>query len=81
MVELADGDLIRLYPYDAQEEVWSDDFMMGRAASNLPQSGILVEVGHYTVDFVEQHMPQIDVDRLRRIFRYRRPFWEEPPPR
>ncbi|TME00571.1 MAG: hypothetical protein E6I80_25445 [Chloroflexi bacterium] len=33
-----------------------------------------------TYDLVEQHVPGIDVDRLRRIFRYRRPFWKQPPP-
>lgn len=69
VVELADGDLIRLYPYDAQEEVWSDDFMMGRAASNLPQSGILVEVGHYTVDFMNRTLESVlqhyDPDELK----------------
>jgi len=33
-----------------------------------------------TYDLVEQHVPGVDVDRLRRIFRYRRPSWEQPPP-
>src|SRR2546423_6648115 len=27
VIELAGGDLIRLYPYEAQEEVWADDFI------------------------------------------------------
>ena len=33
-----------------------------------------------TYDLIEQHVPQVDVDHLRRIFRYRRPLWEQPPP-
>lgn len=44
------GDLIRLYPYDAVEEVWSDDFILGRAHPDQPRSGVLVEVVHYTTD-------------------------------
>jgi hypothetical protein len=33
-----------------------------------------------TYDLVEQHLPPIDVARLRRIFRYRRTEWAQPPP-
>lgn len=32
-------------------------------------------------DLIEQHVPDVDVKRLRRIFRYRRPLWDEMPPR
>lgn len=39
--------LIRRYPYDAQEEVGSDDVTFGRAVADQPQSGVLLEVGHY----------------------------------
>jgi len=28
---------------------------------------------------VEQHCPEVDVNRLRRIFRYQRPLWETMP--
>lgn len=48
------GDLVRLYPYDPAEEVWCDDYMMGRAHSNQPKSGVLVEVVHYTTDFLNR---------------------------
>src|SRR5438270_2999179 len=69
VIELAGGDLIRLYPYDAQEEVWADDFMMGCAAPDHPQSGVLIEVGHYTVDFMgrtfESVLQQSDPDELK----------------
>lgn len=41
------------------------------------QLAILVEE---TYDLIEQYLPGVDVERLRRIFRYRRPVWEEPPP-
>jgi hypothetical protein len=59
------GDLLALYPYDPTEEVWSDDYMIGRASPDQPKSGILVEVAHYTTDFLdrtfnavlEQHIP------------------------
>jgi hypothetical protein len=40
----------------------------------------LVALVEETYDLVEQHVPGIDVERLRRIFRNKRPFWEQPPP-
>ena len=46
------GDLVRLYPYDPAEEVWCDDYMLGRAHPDHPKSGVLVEVVHYTTDFL-----------------------------
>jgi hypothetical protein len=33
-----------------------------------------------TYDLIEERMPEIDMDRLRRIFRYRRQPWGEMPP-
>lgn len=69
VIELAEGDLIRLYPYDAQEEVWADDFMMGRVALDQLQSGVLIEVGHYTVDFMNRTLESVlhhhDPDELK----------------
>ena len=50
--EAIDGDLGRLFPYDPVEEVWSDDYFLGRASREKPKSGVLLEVGHYTVDYV-----------------------------
>lgn len=40
----------------------------------------LAELVEETYDLVERHVPGVDVDRLRAIFRYRRPLWdgEEP---
>jgi hypothetical protein len=66
VVDRADADLVVLYPYDAQEEVWCDDYMIGRAAPDAPKSGILIEAVHYTTDFMsrvfeqvlEQHNPE-----------------------
>lgn len=52
VVEAADADLIRLYPYDVGECVWSDDFMIGRLDPETPKSGLLVEVVNHTVDFI-----------------------------
>ena len=48
------GDLHRLYPYNPQYGVWSDDYFLGRAASGAPKSGVLLELGHYTVDFLDR---------------------------
>lgn len=59
IIEQVGGDAIRLYPYDPHEEVWADDFMMGRAASDKPQSGVLLEVGHYTVDFMNRTLESV----------------------
>jgi predicted nucleotidyltransferase len=63
------GDLVRLYPYDPVEEVWSDDYMLGHAHPDQPRSGILVEVVHYTTDFLNCTMDavlqQYDPDELK----------------
>ena len=48
------GDLVRLYPYDPTEEAWCDDYMLGRAHLNQSKSGVLVEVVHYTTDFLNR---------------------------
>lgn len=48
------GDLVRLYPYDPTEEVWCDDFTLGRRHPDQPNSGILLEVVHYTTDFLNR---------------------------
>ncbi len=59
VIEQAGGDLHRLYPYDAAEEVWADDFMMGRAAPDQPGSGVLVEAGHYLTDFMPRLLDSV----------------------
>lgn len=48
------GDLVRLYPYDPAEEVWCDDFLLGRRQPDHPKSGVLLEVVHYTTDFLNR---------------------------
>lgn len=35
------GELVALYPYDEAEEVWCDDYMLGRARPDQSKSGIL----------------------------------------
>ncbi len=69
VIDLARGDLVRLYPYDPHEEVWSDDYMIGRAVSGQPQSGVLIEVSHYTTDFMnstfESVLDQHDPNELK----------------
>jgi predicted nucleotidyltransferase len=44
----------RLYEYDADYCVWSDDYLVGRDHSGQPKTGILVEVCNYTTDFMER---------------------------
>jgi hypothetical protein len=35
---------------------------------------------HVAAVLIEQHVPGVDVARLRTIFRFRRPQWEQAPP-
>jgi hypothetical protein len=53
------GDLVGLYPYDPVEEVWCDDYTLGRAHPDQPKSGILVEVVHYTTDFFNRTLDAV----------------------
>jgi hypothetical protein len=63
------GDLIALYPFDAQEQVWCDDLMLGRRAPGSSHSGVLVELVHYTQATVERTLnamlEQHDPDELK----------------
>ncbi|MGA7730065.1 MAG: hypothetical protein WCD37_02205 [Chloroflexia bacterium] len=85
-IALSGGDLIRIYPYDPQYEVWADDLMMGRAAPDAPQSGLLVEIVHYTADFMDrtldnvllQHDPDEDKQVLLSAILTGIPFHNEP---
>lgn len=40
---------------------------------------VLSDLIEETYDLVEAHVPGVDVDRLRNIFRYRRPLWDNHP--
>lgn len=53
------GDLVRLYPYDPAEQVWCDDFTLGRARADEPRSGVLLEIAHHTTDFVERTLRDV----------------------
>ncbi len=46
-------------------------------AEGAQELSALVEESY---DLIEQHCPQVDVARLRAIFRYRRPAWDQAPP-
>jgi hypothetical protein len=59
VVQTAGADLIYLYDYEPDEQVWCDDFMMGRDSTHQPQTGLLVEVSHYTTDFIAQTLHQV----------------------
>lgn len=52
--ERSGADLHRLFPYDEDYGTWSDDLFVGRAASDQPRSGILVEVGHLLTGYVDE---------------------------
>jgi hypothetical protein len=58
-VERVGGDLIRLYPYDPAEQVWCDDYTMGRRAPDLPGSGVLIELVNYTTAFMESVLADV----------------------
>ena len=58
-VERTGGDLIQLYLFDPDENSWQDDFIIGRAATDQPHSGILVEVIHHTVTAIENVLDEV----------------------
>ena len=68
-IEQAGGDVIRLYPYVPDEGIWPDDFMMGRSPPDQPQSGVLIEAQHYTIEFINRTFDQVlshyDPDELK----------------
>ena len=49
----------RLYPYEPAEEVWADDLMVGRSKPEDAQSGVLVEVVHYTTETMERTLQSV----------------------
>lgn len=58
-VEKMEADLIRVYPYFPDEEVWCDDFMLGRSLPDQPKTGVLVEVAHHTTDMVDRVLNEV----------------------
>jgi hypothetical protein len=58
----AGADYIQLYPYDAQYDLWEDTYFVGRAAPDQPDTGLLVEVEHYTVAGMESILQAVLVD-------------------
>jgi hypothetical protein len=58
-IEQVGGDLIRLYPFIPEEQVWCDDYALGRAAPDRPRSGLLVEAVHYTAAFMESALQDV----------------------
>jgi hypothetical protein len=59
VVDHIGADLVRLYPYDSQEQVWSDDYTMGRNPADDPQSGVFIEVSHMMSEYVQQTLDRI----------------------
>src|SRR3954452_17501354 len=59
VVTRSKGDLLYLYPYDVDEQVWSDDLMIGRSHPDIPKSGVLVEVVHYTAAYMQETLDKV----------------------
>lgn len=59
MADQTGGDVLRLYPYDEGEQVWCDDLMLGRKSIVEINSGVLVEVVHYTNIFIESTLDDV----------------------
>jgi nucleotidyltransferase-like protein len=51
--------------------------MRGAYGGDLAEAErVLADLVEETYDIVERHVPGVDVERLRAIFRYRRPLWD-----
>jgi predicted nucleotidyltransferase len=57
--ERVDGDLFRHYPFDATEQVWCDDFYLGHDADGGPNTGVLLEVIHMTVEAMDEALDTV----------------------
>jgi hypothetical protein len=55
--ERAGADIHRLWP--EENGLWADDLFAGRDASDMPKSGLLVEVSHFTTGRVEQFLDAV----------------------
>jgi hypothetical protein len=55
----SDGSDSWIYPYDPDEQFWSDDFILGRSKSEADNSGVLVEVANYLSNYIEQTMDEV----------------------
>lgn len=59
VIEKAGAELVYLYPYDSEYEVWSDDYRMGHNQKGEPRSGVSVETVHYTKEFMQQTLDDV----------------------
>jgi hypothetical protein len=60
--ERSGADLHRLFPFDAEYGAWPDDLFAGRSASGEAKSGVLVEVQHLLVGFVDDVLDSVLVE-------------------
>lgn len=49
-------------------------------AANPKGAALLAELVEEVYDLIEAMYPHLDVEWLRSVFRYQRPFWDEAPP-
>jgi len=59
VIEQAGGELVYLYPYDVDEQVWSDDYRMGNNQTGEPRSGVSVETVHYTTESMKKTLDAV----------------------
>ncbi|MEP6775248.1 MAG: nucleotidyltransferase domain-containing protein [Chloroflexota bacterium] len=57
--EATGGDVQRIYPYEADEEVWMDNLFLGHMAAGQRSTGVLVEVVHNTTEFIERVLEDV----------------------
>jgi len=59
VAESTGGEVHRIYAYDPAGEVWEDNIFLGRAAADRPGTGLLVEIPHYTIAFMERVLGEV----------------------
>ena len=57
--EATGGDVQRIYPYEPEEEVWEDNIFLGHLAPGQRSTGVLVEVVHNTIEFIERMLDDV----------------------
>lgn len=58
-LDFVDNQYIGIASYNAEEELWSDDFYLGTDNQGNRASGSLVEVGHQRTDYIERVLKEV----------------------
>ena len=59
VIEEAGAELVSLYPYEPEYEVWSDDYRMGHNEAGESRSGVSVETVHYTQEYMQKTLDDV----------------------